>query len=300
MWRVAARELSGAFLAGFLALEPGQVYRITTSCDTVKGDTVLRLRDPCVPTAGGGSVLRPPARDPCTPTCHPRPLPPDAPSLPSYDIQVAYNDDSNICSPTQASNIDYIVPCRYNALDVRDFVLIQGCFGDGACEATTTISYSPVMQPIVCGAPPPAPPGGHNPPPPAAPAPPLPVGCAPYNTKDDKSVLCFLSLSEGYTYRIYTDCPSVKGDTDLMLLNNLDQEVAYNDNSPFCGDESIYASLIEYFVPCGDGYNPRQPFHLQQGCGSSGGACGAQVVVEYSPKVPPIVCPNITSTRRFL
>lgn len=43
----------------FLALLPGQVYRITTSCDTVKGDTVLRLRDPYdIQVAYNGALSR--------------------------------------------------------------------------------------------------------------------------------------------------------------------------------------------------------------------------------------------------
>jgi hypothetical protein len=62
----------------FLALEEGYVYRIATDCGSVKGDTVLRLRDP-------------------------------------FDLQVGFNDDAPWLCPggdQSASAIDYAVPVR--------------------------------------------------------------------------------------------------------------------------------------------------------------------------------------------
>ena len=38
-------------------------------------------------------------------------------------------------------------------------------------------------------------------------------------------------------------------------------------------------------------------FKLVQGCGATGGSCGGQVVVEYNPKIDPIICPPLNATQ---
>ena len=119
---------------------------------------------------------------------------------------------------------------------------------------------------------------------------------------------CALELSAGFTYVLYTDCGSVKGDTQLTLLAPDGAPVAFNDGFPFCpGDTS--ASLIEYQMPCGL-YGASAKFTLQQarGCAarhlSAHGraltprlqdcfedtACSGAVVVEYSAKEPALDC----------
>lgn len=57
--------------------------------------------------------------------------------------------------------------------------------------------------------------------------PPLPGPCAPFSTKGGQPVECALQLSAGYTYIVYTDCASVKGDTQLTLRNPNGLDVAF-------------------------------------------------------------------------
>jgi len=119
------------------------------------------------------------------------------------------------------------------------------------------------MAPIVCPKVPP--PAATTPPPPPAnaPPPPLPAGCAPYGTTGDKTVSCFLTLEAGFTYSIFTECSSVRGDTKLALFDEYGKEVAFDDDYPFCPAD-VTASLIEYFVPvrggCGERPPPSQAF----------------------------------------
>ena len=98
---------------------------------------------------------------------------------------------------------------------------------------------------------------------------------------------CALELFAGNTYVVYTDCGSVKGDTQLGLLAPDSAPVAFNDGFPFCpGDTS--ASLIEYQMPCGL-YGASAKFTLQQSCFEDT-ACSGSVVVEYSSKEPAVDC----------
>ena len=98
---------------------------------------------------------------------------------------------------------------------------------------------------------------------------------------------CTLALFAGNTYVLYTDCGSVKGDTQLSLISPLGDPVAFNDGFPFCpGDTS--ASLIEYQMPCGL-YGTSAKFTLLQSCFQDT-ACGGSTVVEYSSKEPPVDC----------
>ena len=121
----------------------------------------------------------------------------------------------------------------------------------------------------------------------AAPAPPLPPPCAPFATKGGAPVECTLELFAGNTYVLYTDCGSVKGDTQLQLVAPDGAPVAFNDGFPFCpGDTS--ASLIEYQMPCGL-YGVSAKFVLQQSCFEDTD-CGGSTVVEYSSKEPPVDC----------
>ena len=98
---------------------------------------------------------------------------------------------------------------------------------------------------------------------------------------------CTLELFAGNTYVLFTDCVSVKGDTQLSLIDPDGTPVAFNDGFPFCpGDTS--ASLIEYQMPCGV-YGVSANFVLQQSCFEDT-ECGASTVVEYSSKEPPVDC----------
>ena len=64
----------------------------------------------------------------------------------------------------------------------------------------------------------------------AAPAPPpLPVACPPFHSRDGAPEPCAIDLREGWTYTIYTECASVKGDTQLRLLDDSGVEVAFNE-----------------------------------------------------------------------
>jgi hypothetical protein len=118
-------------------------------------------------------------------------------------------------------------------------------------------------------------------------APPLPAPCAPFATKGGQPVDCVLELSAGYTYVIYTDCASVKGDTRLLLRDPDGQEAAFNDGFPFCpGDTS--ASLVEYKMECGS-FGTSAKFTLLQDCFGDT-ECSGSVVVEYSSKEPPVDC----------
>ena len=93
-------------------------------------------------------------------------------------------------------------------------------------------------------------------------APPLPPPCAPFSSAGGAPVDCLLELTAGQTYVLYTDCGSVKGDTQLSLLAPDGAPVAFNDGFPFCpGDTS--ASLIEYQMPCGL-YGASAKFTLRQ------------------------------------
>jgi hypothetical protein len=100
-------------------------------------------------------------------------------------------------------------------------------------------------------------------------------------------VECALELFAGYTYVIFTDCVSVKGDTSLTLRDPNGVDVAFNDGFPFCpGDTS--ASLVEFYAECGL-YGDSAKFSLLQDCFEDTD-CGGSVVVEYSSKEPPADC----------
>lgn len=117
--------------------------------------------------------------------------------------------------------------------------------------------------------------------------PPLPTTCAPFDTKGGQPIECTVELFAGYTYVMYTDCTSVKGDTQLTLRDPGGVDVAFNDGFPFCpGDTS--ASLVEFKVECGT-YGTSAKFTLLQDCFENTD-CGGSVVVEYSKKEPPVDC----------
>ena len=118
-------------------------------------------------------------------------------------------------------------------------------------------------------------------------APPLPAPCSPFATKGGQPAACTLELFAGYTYVIYTDCGSVKGDTQLTLRDPNGEDVAFNDGFPFCpGDTS--ASLVEYKMECGR-YGTSAKFSLLQDCFEDT-ECSGSVVSEYSSKEPPVDC----------
>ena len=118
-------------------------------------------------------------------------------------------------------------------------------------------------------------------------APPLPPPCQPFNTKGGQPVECTVELTAGYTYVLYTDCASVRGDTQLTLRDPSGVDVAFNDGFPFCpGDTS--ASLVEFYVECGQ-YGTSAKFTLLQDCFEDTD-CGGSTVVEYSKKEPPVDC----------
>jgi hypothetical protein len=76
----------------------------------------------------------------------------------------------------------------------------------------------------------------------------VPTTCGEFSVKSDDAVTCAATLSEGFTYTLATACDSVSGRPVLRLLDELANEVAYNDGFPFCGNAS--AALVEYFYPC--------------------------------------------------
>jgi hypothetical protein len=119
-------------------------------------------------------------------------------------------------------------------------------------------------------------------------APPLPAPCQPFSTKGGQPVECALELYAGQTYVLYTDCPSVKGDTSLTLRDPGGVDVAFNDGFPFCpGDSS--ASLVEFYVECGLYGATSTKFSLLQDCFEDT-ECSGTVVVEYSGKEEPVDC----------
>ena len=76
-----------------------------------------------------------------------------------------------------------------------------------------------------------------------------PTTCGEFSVKGDDAVTCAVTLSEGYTYQFSTACDSVSGQPVLRLLDELANEVAYNDGFPHCGG-NVTAALVEYFYPC--------------------------------------------------
>ena len=120
-----------------------------------------------------------------------------------------------------------------------------------------------------------------------APAPPLPEPCKPFSTKGGQPTECAVKLYAGYTYVMYTDCKSVKGDTQLTLRDRNGVDVAFNDGFPFCpGDTS--ASLVEFSVDCGR-YDSSAMFTLFQDCYEDT-ECSGSVLIEYSSKEEPVDC----------
>ena len=76
-----------------------------------------------------------------------------------------------------------------------------------------------------------------------------PTTCGEFAVKGDDAVTCAVTLSEGNTYQLSTACDSVSGQPVLRLLDELANEVAYNDGFPHCGG-NVSAALVEYFFPC--------------------------------------------------
>ena len=120
-----------------LALWEGYTYAIYTSCDSVKGDTMLNLYD-------------------------------------QKGTLVAGNDDFPFCAADlSASLIKWTMPCGAGALGA--FNLVQSCYGDSACAAQVQVVYNTSVPVVSCTPPPPSTPAPT--PTPAGGAPPPPGFC---------------------------------------------------------------------------------------------------------------------------
>lgn len=117
--------------------------------------------------------------------------------------------------------------------------------------------------------------------------PPLPPPCLPFDTGGGLVKECAVELFAGHTYTIFTECSSVRGDTELTLVDPNGRDVAFNDGFPFCPGDSG-ASLEEFYVEC-DLYGARALFTILQGCFEDT-KCSGKVIVEYSGKQKPVDC----------
>jgi hypothetical protein len=154
----------------------------------------------------------------------------------------------------------------------------------------------------------------------------VPTTCKSFSVSGASTETCAVSLTEGFTYSLYTTCETVKGAPVLYLLDEAGVEVSFNGTTPlfslsslltlspdgydFCpGDKS--AALIEYFsapspcarnhvlvftlflspVPCDAYPTPTAEFSLSIEC-LQGGACSGDIAVVISTKEPPVECPR--------